>query len=91
MAMTFDMLAPPTMLADVAAVFRAVLLHPDLDLTLATPLENIDGWDSMSHIAVMVELECRFGLTLEPHEIEAVQTVGDVVRTIGARCALYAA
>jgi acyl carrier protein len=88
--MTSDLFISPTMLADVTAAFRSVLPHSALDLTLETPLEEIEGWDSMAQIAVMVELECRFGLILEPHEVESVQTVGDVVRTFGAERALHA-
>ncbi|MDR3535469.1 MAG: acyl carrier protein [Acetobacteraceae bacterium] len=87
----FDLFGGSVALANVVAGFRAALERPELELTLATPLEEIEGWDSMWHVAVMVELESRFGLTLEPHEIEAVQTVGDVVRLIGARRALDAA
>ncbi len=89
--MQFDLFGGSAALADVVAAFRSVLERPDLDLTLAMSLEDIEGWDSMRHVAVMVELETRFRLALEPHEIEAVQTVGDVVRMIGARRALNAA
>lgn len=80
-----DLFAGPATLADVVTVFRLVLEDPHLELNLGTPLEDIPGWDSMQHVAVMVELECRLSITLEPHEVEAVHSVGDIVRVIGAR------
>ena len=89
--MSFDLLAPPTIQTEVIAAFRAVLATPDLELDLYTPLDTISGWDSMSHVALMAELECRFGLTLERGELEALQSVGDVVRTFGAKRILRAA
>ncbi len=91
MMMQFDLFGSAAAVADVVSVFRLVMGRPELELTLAMPLDEIQGWDSMWHVAVMVELECRFGLTLEPREMEAVQTVGDVVRLLSARRALDAA
>ena len=89
--MSFDLLAPPTIQTEVIAAFRTVLVTPDLELDLYTPLDTITGWDSTSHIALMTELEYRFGLTLERGELEAMQSVGDVVRTFGAKRILHAA
>jgi acyl carrier protein len=82
------MFAGPADLAAVTAVLRTVLALPDLEPHLRTPLDDINGWDSMQQVAVVVELEARLGLTLEPVEVEAVQTVGDLVRLIGAKRAL---
>lgn len=86
-----DLFADPAVLADVVAVIRAVMGQADLEPDLDTPLEAIEGWDSLWHVTVTVELESRFDVKFQPHEMEAVQTVGDIVRMIGARRALDAA
>jgi acyl carrier protein len=86
--MHHDLFAGPADLAAVTRVLRTVLERPDLEPHLQTPLEDISGWDSMRQVAVVVELEARSGLTLEPAEVEAVHTVGDLVRLIGAKRAL---
>jgi acyl carrier protein len=79
---------PPTPLMDVTAAIRSVLQNPDLDLTLATSLEDIPGWDSMDLIAVVVDLECRFDLLFELQEIDTFHAVGDMVRALAARFSL---
>ena len=39
----------------------------------------------MAHIALVVEAECRFGITFQAAEIEALQRVGDLLRLIEAK------
>ena len=39
----------------------------------------------MAHIALVVEAECRFGITFRTAEIEALRRVGDLVRLIEAK------
>jgi acyl carrier protein len=79
------------LLADVTAAIRSVLQNPDLELALATSLEDIAGWDSMDRIAVVVELECRFALQFELSEIDTFETVSDLVQALVARKCLAAA
>jgi acyl carrier protein len=80
----------PNLLTDVTAAIRGVLQNPDLELTAATTLDEIPGWDSMDLIAVIVDLECRYDLLFEPPEIESFYAVGDLVMAIAARNSLAA-
>ena len=66
---------PPRLLQ----AMRWVLRDPDLGVSASTRLEDLTGWDSMAHISLMVETECRFDVMFEVAEIEAVRTVGDIV------------
>jgi len=70
---------------EVASILRHVLRDADLDAGSTARLEDLPGWDSMAHIAVIVEAECRFGIEFDLPEIEAVQTVGDLIDLIEAR------
>jgi acyl carrier protein len=67
-----------------------VLSQPDLELTPRTTADDVPGWDSMSHIAVVVEAECRFGILFDTAEVEALQSVGALVRAIEAKRACAA-
>ena len=78
-------------LTDVTAAIRTVLDQPDLDLTLASSLEDIPNWDSMDLIAVVVELECRYDILFELPQIDSFARVGDMVRAVAAKCHLRAA
>ena len=72
-------------LAELTEILRSVLDDPALTVTRDTVAEDVPGWDSMAHIAMVVEAECRFGITFQAAEIEALQRVGDLLRLIEAK------
>lgn len=80
---------PPVrpILSELTAILREVLDDPELVLTAETSAADIPGWDSMAHIALVVEVECRFGIRFQAAEIEALRQVGDLVALIEAKCA----
>ena len=69
---------------------RWLLRDPDLDASASTRLEDLTGWDSMTHISLMVETECRFDVQFDVAEIEAVRTVGDIVDLLRSKAAIQA-
>jgi len=82
------MLPPPLALdqrpvmAELADVFRSVFDDPDIAITEATCADDIPAWDSMTHIALVVEAECRFGITFAAGELDGLRRVGDLARLI---------
>ncbi|MBW4089942.1 MAG: acyl carrier protein [Proteobacteria bacterium] len=78
-------LADRPVLAEVTAILREVLDDPEIDLTPDTVAADVPGWDSMAHIALVVETECRFGIAFQAAEIEALHRVGDLVRLVEAK------
>jgi acyl carrier protein len=69
-------------LAWVTEIFRLVFNDPDLELTPRSTADEVPGWDSMTHITLIVEAECRYGIMFHPAEIESLHTVGELVRAI---------
>ncbi len=73
-------------LAGVTEIFRSVFNDPSLELTSRSTADEVPGWDSMTHITLIVEAECRFGILFQAAEIEALHSVGELVRAIEAKC-----
>lgn len=69
-------------LAQVTDIFRELLRDPDLQLSEHSTPDDVPGWDSMTHIALIVESECRFGVQFPTAEIEDLHSIGDLVRSI---------
>ena len=69
-------------LAKINDIARQVFEDPALEMTLDTTSDDVPRWDSMSHIALMVECECRFGLRFQSMEIEELRAVDQLVRLI---------
>ena len=72
-------------LAEITDVVRQVLEDRTIELAAATPFDDMAGWDSMSHIAILVEAECRFDVVFDLAEVDAVPTVGHLVRLIQSK------
>jgi len=59
----------------------------DLEITRATTAEDVEEWDSLSHVRLVVAVERKFGFKLKNSEIEALKSVGDLVDLIMAKTA----
>jgi acyl carrier protein len=57
----------------------------DLELTRQTTAEDVEEWDSLSHIRLMVAVERSFKVRFTNAEIESMGNVGDLVDLIGAK------
>lgn len=57
----------------------AIILRPD------TTADDIDGWDSFTHLNMVLAVEARFGIRIYPKEVEALTNVGDLARIVAAR------
>jgi acyl carrier protein len=47
-------------------IFRQVLDDDSIDLKPSMTADDVDGWDSMNHIFIVVEIEKRFGVSFRP-------------------------
>ena len=51
-----------------------------------TSPETVEAWESMSHLNLMLALESRFGISIDPSEIPtlvSVQAIADKVASAG--------
>lgn len=70
-------------------LFRRVFDDDDLSLDSATTAADIDGWDSMAHINLIIAIEKQFGITFSAAEIAALgkagQNVGSIARLLATK------
>ena len=59
----------------------------DLTVTRDTSAEDVEDWDSLSHIRLMVAVEREFGVKFTNAEIEQLQKVGDLIDLIDRKLA----
>ena len=68
-------------------VFRQVLEDDTIVLTPETTADDVDGWDSMNHIFIVVELEKRFGVKFQAAEMEELKNVGELATLVKQKLA----
>jgi acyl carrier protein len=74
-------------LPQIRAIMEDVFDLDDLSVTSATTAEDIEEWDSLSHIRLVVAIERRFKIKFKTAEIEGLKNVGDLVDLIGVKAA----
>jgi acyl carrier protein len=70
------------------AVFRQVFDDDDLLISDATKATDVDGWDSMAHVNLIIAIEKRFGVRFSGADLASMRESG---RTIGHLIGLIAA
>jgi acyl carrier protein len=63
-------------------VFKDVFDDEELVINMATTAQDIDGWDSLAHIRLVVAIEKLFGLRFSAAEISHLENVGEMVDLI---------
>jgi acyl carrier protein len=55
-----------------------LMCEPDALPPESTPLRDINGWDSLKHVLLVVELEKHLNTQLTADEIQRIVTLADV-------------
>ena len=63
-------------------VFRDVFDEDELQLTPETTAEDVDGWDSLTHIRLVLAVSKAFGVKFSASEIGNLKNVGEFVDII---------
>lgn len=60
-------------------IFREILDDENLVLIDGMPMYDIEGWDSLTHIQLIVEIENAFGVKFTAQEILSWKNVGEII------------
>jgi acyl carrier protein len=52
------------------------------EITEATTAQDIEAWDSLQHVRILIALERKFRFRFSNEEIETLRNVGDLVAAI---------
>lgn len=67
-----------TLAADVLGVRRS-----EIDRN-STP-QHLDGWDSISHVSLVVAIEEQFGVAFTPEEITEMESIGRIAELLSRK------
>jgi acyl carrier protein len=74
---------------ELQGVFRRVFDDDEMVVSEATTATNVDGWDSMAHVNLIIAIEKRFGVRFSGADLASMrgsgQTVGHLIGLIEAK------
>lgn len=73
--------------ARLAEIFQDVFDEDSIQVTPELSAKDVDGWDSLTHIRLLLTIEKAFKIKFKTSEIGKLQNVGDLAALIAARSA----
>jgi acyl carrier protein len=71
-----------TIIQELTPIFRDVLDVPDLELQSESSASNVDGWDSLAHVNLVVAIEKRYRVRFALGELQGLKNVGEMADLI---------
>ena len=66
-------------------IFQDVFMRDDMKLSPELTAKNVPGWDSFKQIEIIIAVEERYGIKFHTRELDNLNNVGDLARTVMAK------
>lgn len=66
-------------------IMRDVFDDDNIEPAEAMTAEDVEGWDSLSHIRLIVSIEKQFRIKFTNAEVEKLRNVGDLLKAINLK------
>ena len=75
------------LLTEVQEIFRSVFDSPDLEITPQSNAQNVDGWDSLAHISLIIAIEKRYNVKFGLGQLQDLEDVGGLLNLLNSKIA----
>jgi Phosphopantetheine attachment site. len=69
-------------LDEISTIFKNVFDDNDLVITLATNSDEIEDWDSLEQINLLVAIENKFNIKFKIEDVLELENVGDMLELV---------
>jgi acyl carrier protein len=71
-----------TIINEITPLFREIFDDPALIITSQTMARDVDGWDSLTHMSLILAVEGRYKIKFGLGDIVKFRNVGDMCRVV---------
>lgn len=72
---------------EIKQIIIDILDDDNLDITMETNADDIEDWDSLAQMNIMVSVSKKFKVKFNVEEIASLHNVGDLVKAVEAKLA----
>ena len=80
-------LQPDEIQQKLTGIFRDLFDDDDLEATPDLSAKDVDEWDSLNHVRLILTVEREFKIKFAASEVTSMKNVGDMIRLISAKTA----
>lgn len=80
-----ESLSRSTIMLQIQSVASEVLNDGSLVLSEGTTASEVPGWDSLTHVQIVVGVESAFGIRMSSTEVAQLENVGSLIDVVQAR------
>jgi acyl carrier protein len=66
-------------------IFQTVFDNDEINIQPEMTANDVDGWDSLSHVNLILAVEQGFGIRFAQRELLTFKNVGDLLRSIESK------
>ena len=72
-------------IAQVKQILKTALNHENFEMSETLSAADVDGWDSLSHMIIISEVEKQFSITFKLKELNKMKNMGDMLDLIASK------
>ncbi|MGA2489624.1 MAG: acyl carrier protein [Anaerolineales bacterium] len=66
-------------------IFCTVFDNPDINIQPEMTANDVEGWDSLSHVNLILAVENHFNIHFTQKELRSLKKVGDLIHSIESK------
>jgi len=74
-----------TTIEEITPVFREVFDDDGINLTTSTTADDVEEWDSLTHMNLVIALELKFKIKFALGELQTLKNVGEMLDLINRK------
>ncbi len=72
-------------LNEITKVFADTLDEDNVELTEGSTADDVEGWDSLTHVQLVVAVEKKFKVRFTAKEIQSWKNIGEMIDSITSK------
>ncbi|MCF6132539.1 acyl carrier protein [Flavobacterium wongokense] len=72
-------------LEKIGTILNSVLGHSNFELNEELTAKDADGWDSLTHMIIITEIESAFGVKFKLKDLNKLQNMGNLIDLVSGK------